>query len=354
MAPSLAVAGWGTPTGVRLDLRYAPEEADWLEPPPRDVWRRVVSTLAEFGAEAAGHYPVEDPYGAERGAAPVGRHFGVTLSPAQVTFGAGVTALLGALAALTAERTLLEPALVHPDLAAWVRARGSPVRVVEGPLSFDALQAAVATAAPAVVHVDRPAFGGEVATLGELAAIAAAAAARDGVVVVDEAPANYLAPHESAIALIPETENLIVLRGFTKAYSLGGMRVGFAVASRPVAEQVRAAIAPLQVGEVSFAVALRLLDLGDVCAPLRKRIHAVKPRAGQLLAGAGLRPALGHPDVPALVLADHDGTASRTLATCGIRGLAFGPPAIVHLRTPIGNDRIDALQALLEAGGLDA
>ena len=143
---------------------------------------------------------------------------------------------------------------------------------------------------------------------------------------------------------MPRLQNLVVLRGFTKAYSLGGMRVGFAVASPGVAAQVRAVLAPLQVGELSLRVAMRLLAAGDPCARLRQRIRAVRPVAVEALTAAGLRVRAGHADVPAVVVDDAAGQASRALGRLGIRCLR--PPTadagIVQLRVPIGDVRVRA------------
>jgi histidinol-phosphate/aromatic aminotransferase/cobyric acid decarboxylase-like protein len=314
---ALAVAAWRTPPGVRLDLRYSPDEDEWLDPHPAAVWRDVMAAAGDVGAGAAGRYPVDDPYGGERAAPVVASAFGVALAADQVTFGAGITGLLHGLAGLVRGRRLLVGALAHPDLAVWARARGADVDVDPGLASVEALTAA---ADHAVVQLDRPAFGGEVAPAAAIAALAARAA----VVVVDEAGANYLPPAASAVRLVPRTANLVVLRGFTKAYSLGGMRAGFAVASLGVAADVRAVLAPMQVSEPALQVALRLLAAGDPCARLRERIHAVRPAAVSALSAAGLRVQAGHPDVPAVVVDDADGAAWRELERRGIRGLA--PP----------------------------
>lgn len=342
----LAVAGWATPGGLRLDLRYAPEEADWLDPRPASLWEDVVAGLPALGAGAAEHYAVDDPYGGERGAAGVRSAFGVVVGPGQVTFGAGITSLLHGLSALTDGRTLVTPALSHPDLGVWARARGASVWPVKGPLSVGAVIAAADAAGPAVVQIDRPTFRGEVATGRELELLAART---DGVVIVDEAGANYLTSRESAIDLVPELPNLVVLRGFTKAYSFGGIRVGLAVASREVAHEVRAVLAPLQVSELSLHVALRLLATGDPCARLRERIRAVRPEIADVLRAADMRVWAGHPDVPAIVVDDAAGVASRELDRRGIRGLS--PPTadagIVQLRIPIADERIQLLRALL-------
>lgn len=346
---ALAVAGWRTPPGVRLDLRYAPDEAEWLDPRPAQLWQQVVADAADLGAEAAGHYPVDDPYGGERGSAVVGRAFGVALAPEQVTFGAGITGLLHGLAGLARGRTVVAPALSHPDLQVWARARGARVHRVDGPLPVDALLAAAERWAPAVVLLDRPDFCAQVVGEEALDALATQVARNGGVVVVDEAGANYLPPRESAIRVVPRVASLVVLRGFTKAYSLGGMRSGFAVASSGVAEEVRAVAAPLQVSELSLRVALGLLAAGDPCARLRRQIHAVRPVAVDLLGAAGLSVRTGHPDVPAVIVDDAGGEASASLERLGIRGLT--PPVagaeLVQLRIPIGDVRVAELRRLL-------
>jgi histidinol-phosphate/aromatic aminotransferase/cobyric acid decarboxylase-like protein len=351
----LAVASWGTPAGAQLDLRYLPDEADWLDPRPADVWRDVIGSSPGFGASLAESYPVDDPYGGTRGAPAVGRFFDVALDAGQVTFGAGVTALLHGLAGLAAGGGVVAHALVHPDLEAWAAARGTPVTLAGGPLDADGLIEAVERARPALVHFDRPAFGNEVLSLADVERVARAAAAAGAAVVVDEAPAPYLGAAASAIRLVHEVDNVVVLRGFTKAYSLGGLRAGFAVASRTVAPRVRAVVPPLQVGEPALAVALALLDAGDPFARLRERIRATKPRSAALLEAAGLELRTGDADVPALVVDDSRGAAAELLERRGVAvlrpSLAPGAPpeagSLAHLRTPIDDERIDLLGRLL-------
>lgn len=62
--------------------------------------------------------------------------------------------------------------------------------------------------------------------------IEAALQAIDGLLVVDEAYVDF--GGESAIPLLKDYQNLIVVRTFSKSYGLAGMRVGFALASEGI------------------------------------------------------------------------------------------------------------------------
>jgi histidinol-phosphate aminotransferase len=62
-----------------------------------------------------------------------------------------------------------------------------------------------------------------------LAQIEAALQAIDGLLVVDEAYVDF--GGESAVSLLKDYANLIVVRTFSKSYGLAGLRVGFAMAS---------------------------------------------------------------------------------------------------------------------------
>lgn len=69
-------------------------------------------------------------------------------------------------------------------------------------------------------------------TLVSLPAIGELAGAVTGILVVDEAYIDFAEDqHASAIALVKSLANLIVLRTFSKSFSLAGMRIGLAFAS---------------------------------------------------------------------------------------------------------------------------
>jgi histidinol-phosphate/aromatic aminotransferase/cobyric acid decarboxylase-like protein len=359
---ALAVASWRAPAEIRLDLRRAPDEASWLDPAPDAVWESMIGAEPRSGAEAVAAHPVEDPYGGRRGAEVVGRFFGVAVGAEQLTFAAGVTSLLHDLCDLADGGPILAPALVHPDLEAWALSRGAEVRPLREPAGADELVEALAANRPALLHLDRPVFAGGLLALDDLGRVAGVAASVGAPVVIDESPAPYLGPSGSAVRLLGAVDNLVVLRGFTKAYSWGGLRGGFALASPTLAARVRELVAPMQVGELALRAALRLLAAGDVFGPLRRRVRAVKPAFAARLAGAGLAPLGGHPDVPWVVVEDRGGAATRFLAARGIQGLAPVPMPVVpppstdllHLAVPLSDERLALFDSLLAAGPTQA
>jgi histidinol-phosphate/aromatic aminotransferase/cobyric acid decarboxylase-like protein/ubiquinone/menaquinone biosynthesis C-methylase UbiE len=331
---SLAVASWRTPADDRLELRYAPDETEWLNPTPNSIWDAVLDREGSRGAEAVGYYPVDDPYGAERAAPVVSKYFQCEISHSQLTIGPGVTSLLHDLASLADSGILLSPHLVHPDLSAWALSKGTLVHLVQEPASLQQLIAEIQAVGPSLVHLDRPNFAGKLISIEELYSVGQEAERVGALVLIDESAATYLGPAGSAVPLIRCLKNLIILRGLTKAYSWGGLRVAFAIASKEISDRVRDVVAPIQVGELSFRAALQLLAAGDIFSILRARIRTIKPRVTSLWQALGLEIIHGHPDIPWVVASDPGGATSRLLDELGIRGLQFVAPPVRGYRAP--------------------
>jgi histidinol-phosphate/aromatic aminotransferase/cobyric acid decarboxylase-like protein len=352
---SLAVTSWRNPESVRLDMRYAPDEDRLLTPTPQNVWEDLVRSAARSGAEMINHYPVDDPYGSERGAATVSRFFDCRIEPRQLTFGAGVTPLLHDLCGLADGGLVAAPALVHGDLEAWALARGGEVRLFPEPATAGELIAELEAARPALLHLDRPNFLGRVLALDELEEVVRAAARVGAAVLIDESAAPYLGPAGSAARLVGRVENLIVLRGHTKAYSWGGLRAGFAVASDGVARDVRELVPPLQISELSLHASLRLLAAGDIFGRLRERVRLMRPQVIELLAASGLDVVAGHADLPWVAFSDDGGEASRILERRGICPLrpapapVFPPPpdTFSRITIPLSAERMALFRELL-------
>ncbi len=70
-----------------------------------------------------------------------------------------------------------------------------------------------------------------------------------GVVVVDEAYADFAA--DSVINWIRDYDNLAVLRSFSKAFGLAGLRLGYLVSSKHVVKYVQRVVCPFNVNSVT-------------------------------------------------------------------------------------------------------
>jgi histidinol-phosphate aminotransferase len=80
-------------------------------------------------------------------------------------------------------------------------------------------------------------------------------------VVLDEAYREYVADPDvpDGLAEYGDRPNICVLRTFSKAYGLAGLRVGFAVAHEPVAEALRKTAVPFGVSSIAEAAAVASL-----------------------------------------------------------------------------------------------
>jgi histidinol-phosphate aminotransferase len=104
----------------------------------------------------------------------------------------------------------------------------------------------------------------------------------DCLVVLDEAYREYVRDPAvpDGLALYADRPNLAVLRTFSKAYGLAGLRVGFLVAAEPIAAAVRMTMLPFTVNHLAQAGAIaslaaepELLDRVDAVVGERTRVR---------------------------------------------------------------------------------
>lgn len=177
----------------------------------------------------------------------------------------------------------------------------------------------------------------------------------DVIVVVDEAYFDYVTEdlYPDAVAMVAAHPNLVVLRTFSKAYGLAGLRVGYAVSSADVTDllnRVRLSFNPNSLAQVGAVAALADTEHLQKTVSLNRSERA---RVEQALQAMGLETI---PSVCNFVTADvrQPGRAMfRKLLELGVivRPLdGYGMPN--HLRLSIGlpadNDRLlDALAKLV-------
>ncbi|MCB5189611.1 histidinol-phosphate transaminase [Methylobacillus arboreus] len=81
-------------------------------------------------------------------------------------------------------------------------------------------------------------------------------------VVLDEAYDEYLAPElkSQALSWLQEFDNLLVSRTLSKAYGLAGLRIGFGVAAKEIADLMNRVRQPFNVNSVAQAAAVAALE----------------------------------------------------------------------------------------------
>ncbi len=83
----------------------------------------------------------------------------------------------------------------------------------------------------------------------------------DSLVVLDEAYVQYVRDPDvpDGLTLYRDRPNVAVLRTFSKAYGLAGLRVGFLIGHQPVAEAIRKTMLPFTVNSLAQAAAVASL-----------------------------------------------------------------------------------------------
>jgi histidinol-phosphate aminotransferase len=113
---------------------------------------------------------------------------------------------------------------------------------------------------------------------------------RDCLVILDEAYAEFVTATEAIDGLaerVFETHpNVVVLRTFSKAYGLAGLRIGYAIGHPRVLDAARATGVPLSVTSAAERAALASLDAED---ELRARVAVIVERRTALVDGLRAR-----------------------------------------------------------------
>lgn len=102
-----------------------------------------------------------------------------------------------------------------------------------------------------------------------------------GIVLVDEAYAEFAEPEISVVPLLSSCERLVVARTFSKAFSLAGARLGYLLASPGVVAALASVRQIYSVNAVTQALGLAALDAKD---EVDKLVRAIVDERGRLVA----------------------------------------------------------------------
>jgi len=126
-------------------------------------------------------------------------------------------------------------------------------------------------------------------SLGELASLARATLAVNGILVIDEAYAEFRhSGVPSALELLGDYPNVIVTRTMSKAFGFAGVRLGYAAAGHPgIVEALRVVRLPYHLSAITQAVACAALDQAGVLQAQVDVIRSERDRLDTALRAAG-------------------------------------------------------------------
>lgn len=164
--------------------------------------------------------------------------------------------------------------------------------------------------------------------------------------VVDE---SYIEFSRRATSLIEkELANLVVLRSMTKCYALAGLRLGFAVAAKPIVQALRSRRVPWSVNAVAQAAGLAVLEHEEHYAEAMSRMWCERDELWERLRAQGDDPL--ESDTGFFLLPVQDSAATRTqLLSAGVlvrdtSGLGLPEHVRIAVTDREGSDRLlDAL-----------
>jgi histidinol-phosphate aminotransferase len=168
----------------------------------------------------------------------------------------------------------------------------------------------------------------------------------DILVILDEAYAEFVTDESSVngLTLLGTRPNLVVLRTFSKAYGLAGLRIGWAAGPAAILDAARAAAIPLSVTEPAQHAAIASLGLES---ELLERVGTLAVRRDELasaLRGLGLAVPVAQGNFLWIAAGDEATAAGQILLDEGVVARVFPGDGV---RVSIGE--ADAMGAVVSA-----
>ena len=168
----------------------------------------------------------------------------------------------------------------------------------------------------------------------------------DCLVILDEAYREYIrdADVPDGIDLYRDRPNVAVLRTFSKAYGLAGLRVGFLIGHDRVAEAVRKTMLPFSVSSIAQAAAVASLNAEDELLERVELVVKERDRVSRTLIADGWTVPATEANFVWLRLGDQTTPFAEACDAAGIAVRAFpGDGARISIGAPAANDALLAV-----------
>ncbi|MGW8377812.1 histidinol-phosphate transaminase [Streptomyces sp. ODS28] len=142
----------------------------------------------------------------------------------------------------------------------------------------------------------------------------------DVLVVLDEAYREFVRDEDvvDGLELYRDRPNVCVLRTFSKAYGLAGLRVGFAVAHEPVAAALRKTAVPFGVSQLAQEAAVASLRAEDALLERVEHLVVERDRVSRELTSQGWTVPVSHANFVWLRLGERTGEFAEACEQAGV------------------------------------
>lgn len=158
----------------------------------------------------------------------------------------------------------------------------------------------------------------------------------DVLVILDEAYREYVRDPAvpDGLTIYGERPNVAVLRTFSKAYGLAGLRVGYLIGPEPIAAAVRKTMVPFAVNHLAQAAAVASLAAEQELLERVERVVAERTRVREALITQGWTVPESQANFVWLRLGDD---TAAFAAACAVEGVAVRPFGTEGARVSIGD-----------------
>ncbi len=243
------------------------------------------------------------------------------------------------------------PRPTYPLYEVLVAIQDGRMRWVDFPPDFS-LPPALADQGARVVFVANP--NSPSGTWVEPSTVADLAGRVDGIVVVDEAYVDFA--EGDCLGLLGRFDNVIILRSFSKSFSLAGVRVGYGLASAEIVAGLLKVKDSYNVNRFAIAAGVAALDDAAYMRANAARIRSERERLAAGLSALGLKVLPSQANFVAAICGEPGPqTIARALEEAGILVRTFSDPSLadwvrITVGTPEQNDRLlECLENLLRS-----
>ena len=296
---------WPSWLPIRDDLKSlspygAPQIADVISlntnenpyPLPVEVQKKIVERIQEV-ASSLNRYPDRDAVRLRAKLAEyVNQRSALSISVENIWAANGSNEILQTLMLAMGERGalgFLPSYSVHPLIAQVTQTPwSSGTRRADFSLDTDSAVAQIAAIAPGLTFITTPNNPtGSAITIEEIARLAQAASDVSGLLIVDEAYAEF-SPEISAVTLLDRYTNIVVVRTMSKAFAFAGARVGYLVARPEIIDACLVTRLPYHLSTQTQTIAEVALKNSEILLAGVRQLIAERARVTGELEKSGL------------------------------------------------------------------